>query len=98
MRDYAKSIAKMNRSYLSLIKEMAIMDGIKVTAKILGMEEASLRRLVEMEPKEIERVSSFGGLLVKVTLPEWDQSRYITLSRLLDERLPSPQDKLEGAK
>lgn len=78
---------EVNRAYLALVKEMAIQEGTRTAAFLTGLDEPSVRRLIGMSDEEIEEIASFGGLLVKLTLPEPGLDRNLTISRLLGEKL-----------
>jgi len=68
--DVQNTIARLNRIYLAAIRELAVKDGMEVTAKILGMDITDVEWLVSLDPADIEEIADIGLPLVKLKIPE----------------------------
>jgi|GEM_PF-4799262 len=68
--DVQSTVARLNRMYLTVIRELAIENGIEVAAKILGMQVVDVEWLVSLSPVDIEEIADIGLPLVRIHLPE----------------------------
>lgn len=68
--DVQSTVARLNRMYLVVAKDLALEHGVDVAAKMLGMDIPEVEWLVSLDPADIEEIAEIGLPLVKLRLPE----------------------------